>query len=199
MSNKKTFRLFISSTFNDFRREREILQTKVFPHIKDYATKQGYTFQPIDLRWGVSDEAQVDQKTLELCLNEVRACKTTLHPNFLIMIGDRYGWVPLPFSIEISEFKEILSHATDDEKQELQEWYKKDYNQLPASYTLNERTDKYKDFDTWNRVETTLRNILHSAVNKSNLNNEQKIKYFLSATEAEVEEGIIPYILECPL
>lgn len=39
MFNSKTFRLFISSTFSDFKREREILQSNVFPHIKEYAAQ----------------------------------------------------------------------------------------------------------------------------------------------------------------
>lgn len=72
MTNK-TFRLFISSPFSDFNEERRLLQSYVFPKIKKHATSKGYTFQPIDLRWGVSNEAQLDQKTLELCLEEVRA------------------------------------------------------------------------------------------------------------------------------
>ena len=84
-NNSKTFRLFISSTFNDFQVEREVLQTRVFPEIKEYCSSKGYTFQPIDLRWGVSNEAQHYQKTLEVCLEEVRACKHFPYPNFLIM------------------------------------------------------------------------------------------------------------------
>lgn len=110
MKNSNTFRLFISSTFtfNDFREERMVLQTKVFPIIKEYCMEKGYRFQPIDLRWGISNEAQLDQKTIELCLEEVKTCKTYPHPNFLIMLGDRYGWIPLPYIIEQNEFDEIL-------------------------------------------------------------------------------------------
>ena len=192
MQTLKTFRLFISSTFSDFQEERKVLQTKVFPAIKDYASKQGYSFQPIDLRWGVSNEAQLDQKTLELCLSEVRACKTHIHPNFLIMLGDRYGWVPLPYAIEQSEYEELLLHV--ESKEELAKWYSLDTNQLPASYVLKERTGKYEDYDTWTKVEAILRDTLQSAVNDSNLSEEQRRKYFLSATEAEIEEGIVPYI-----
>jgi len=103
---QKTFRLFISSTFSDFQKEREVLQTEVFPKIRNYALERGYSFQPIDLRWGVSDEAQLDQKTLELCLSEVQDCKTHIYPNFLIMIGDRYGWIPCPYAIEKKEFED---------------------------------------------------------------------------------------------
>ena len=56
----KTFRLFISSTFSDFQEERELLHSKVFPEIKKYARDRGFEFQPIDLRWGVAQEAQLD-------------------------------------------------------------------------------------------------------------------------------------------
>jgi len=187
----KTFRLFISSTFSDFQEERKTLQTEVFPFIKTYAAKQGYNFQPIDLRWGVSDEAQLDQKTLELCLNEVRACKTHIHPNFLIMLGDRYGWVPLPYAIEKEEF-ETLYKITED-KQLLDEWYKLDLNQLPPSYILHKREGKYEDYDTWTKIEDRLRKTLQKASQLADISEERKRKYFLSATEAEVEEGIIPY------
>ena len=141
---------------------------------------------------GVSNEAQLDQKTLSLCLSEVQACKEQMHPNFLIMLGDRYGWVSLPYAIEKVEFEEILQHTSNDE--ELKEWYKLDENQLPASYILKERKDAYREYENWVKVENQLRDILQKAVNLSNITDEQKRKYFFSATEAEVEEGIIPYL-----
>ena len=75
MNQGKTFRLFISSTFSDFSVERRLLQEYVFPEIKKYCNESNLNFQPIDLRWGVSNEAQLDQKTLELCLEEVRESK----------------------------------------------------------------------------------------------------------------------------
>ena len=193
----KTFRLFISSTFDDFRHEREVLQTKVFPHIKKYASETGYVFQPIDLRWGVNDEAQLDQKTLELCLSEVRACKTHLDPNFLIMVGNRYGWVPLPYAIKKEEFECLYKKVED--KDLLDEWYTLDENQLPPSFVIKERKSKEgkeakkKEYDEWVKTEKKLRIILQNAVKLTNLSEEQTRKYFLSATEAEVEEGIIPY------
>ena len=196
--NRRTFRLFISSTFSDFRREREILQTKVFPEIKAYCVDKGYKFQPIDLRWGVNQEAQLDQKTLELCLNEARACKAYPHPNFLIMIGDRYGWVPLPYAIETTEFEILLELMGQDERAAVLSWYQEDLNQLPASYILKERNGSYVDHEAWEPVETNLRTILQETVKKaadqSLLSKDAQRKYFISATEAEVEEGIIPYV-----
>jgi len=194
MNSTKKFRLFISSTFSDFKKEREVLQTKVFPYIKNYCSKKGYSFQPIDLRWGVNDEAQLDQKTLELCLNEVRSCKTHLHPNFLIMVGDRYGWIPLPYMIKKDEFETLLSKVEKNDKHKLSYWYQEDSNQLASSYILKERDGEFKDAKMWEDEEKKLSIILQNAVNDANLTIEQKRKYFFSATEAEVEEGIIPYI-----
>src|SRR4026209_143803 len=101
----KAFRLFVSSPFTDFVQEREILQSKVFPALHAYCSTKGYQFHAVDLRWGVNDEAHLDQRTAEICLGEVAAAKGYPPPNFLIMVGDRYGWVPLPFAIAQDEFE----------------------------------------------------------------------------------------------
>jgi hypothetical protein len=61
----KAFRLFVSSTFADFSAERELLQSKVFPALDAYCAAKGHQFYPIDLRWGVNEEAQLDQGTAE--------------------------------------------------------------------------------------------------------------------------------------
>jgi len=171
-----------------------MLQTKVFPHIKQYCKQLGYTFQPIDLRWGVSNEAQIDQKTLELCLSEVRSCKSYSHPNFLLMIGDRYGWVPLPYVIEKNEFESLLTHLNAAQKDILNLWYQQDLNQLPTSYILKERINEFVSAQVWNTVEAELRSIFQQAAKKANLKEAQLKKYFLSATEAEVTEGLFPYL-----
>jgi hypothetical protein len=198
MYSNNTFRLFVSSTFSDFNEERKILQTKVFPEIKRYCSSKKLIFQPIDLRWGINNEAQLDQKTLELCVNEVKFSKLNPHPNFLIMSGDRYGWIPLPYAVEKKEFETILDLIQNDEKEFLENWYILDKNQIPESYILKERKNEYKDNKTWEIIENNLINILQIAVNKSNLTDEKKNKYFQSATEAEVIEGVFKYLGKTP-
>jgi hypothetical protein len=190
----KTFRLFISSTFSDFNEERRLLQTYVFPEIRSYCSNlRGYTFQPIDLRWGVSNEAQLDQKTLELCIDEVHASKLQPYPNFLIMAGDRYGWVPLTYAIERNEFETILGKVYDEDKGVVNQWYKLDENQIPPSYILQERRGKYEQYSNWEKAENQLRNIIQKAVNESDLSDEIKYTYFESATEQETVDGILNY------
>ena len=105
----KTFRLFISSTFSDFNLERNILNGEVSQVINDYCQSYGYNFQLIDLRWGVNSESSLNQNTLAICLDEVKRCRTlSPKPNFLILAGERYGWVPLPSKIGAADFQVFL-------------------------------------------------------------------------------------------
>src|ERR1019366_8368393 len=91
----RTFRVFVSSTFEDLKEERNALQREVFPKLAKLCEEHGARFQAIDLRWGVRDEAGRDQKTMEICLAEIERCKkTNLKPNFIVLLGDRYGWGP---------------------------------------------------------------------------------------------------------
>jgi hypothetical protein len=52
----RTFRVFVSSTFEDLKAERDALQREVFPKLRQLCEENGAGFQAIDLRWGVRDE-----------------------------------------------------------------------------------------------------------------------------------------------
>ena len=56
----RTFRVFVSSTFEDLEAERNALQHTVFPKLRKLCEENGARFQAIDLRWGVRDEAALD-------------------------------------------------------------------------------------------------------------------------------------------
>jgi hypothetical protein len=71
----KTFRIFVSSTFSDLKEERNALQKYVFPLLRELCRQHGCRFQPIDLRWGVSEEAGLDQQTMKICLEEIKRCR----------------------------------------------------------------------------------------------------------------------------
>jgi hypothetical protein len=102
--HSRIFRIFVSSTFSDMRAEREALQRRVFPRLQRFCLDRGARFQAVDLRWGVSDEATLDQRTMPLCLDEIRRCqRTTPKPNFVVLLGQRYGWRPLPWEIPTAE------------------------------------------------------------------------------------------------
>ncbi len=140
--SSRIFRIFVSSTFSDLKIERNALQQYVFPRLRDLAMAHDYRFQAIDLRWGVSEEATLDQQTMKICLNEIKHCqKTSPKLNFIFLLGDRYGWQPLPFEIPADEFEQIRSRVSKEEKVLLDQWYRIDKNavldnNLPGVYCL---------------------------------------------------------------
>ena len=130
----KSFRLFVSSTFLDFSDERRLLQERVFPGLEAYCAKAGFGFRAVDMRWGVNDDAQLNQRTAEICLGEVIEAKGYPVPNLLILIGDRYGWVPLPFAIARDEFEAVrdwlVAHNKGEAAADLARVYSLDENHL---------------------------------------------------------------------
>ena len=151
MLKSKIFRLFISSTFNDFVNEREILHNIVFPEIARYCAEFGFSFQPVDLRWGVTTEAQLDQKTMSLCLEEVRNCKQFLYPNFLIMVGSRYGYVPCPEYISSNEFLKFEKYlGSCDELITL------NYKNTPGTTLVNREITKLALLKQWYNYEANM-------------------------------------------
>ena len=52
-----------------------------------------FTFQVVDMRWGVRDESTDDHSTLELCLKELKACQElSTGPNFMVILLVLYSW-----------------------------------------------------------------------------------------------------------
>jgi hypothetical protein len=86
----RLLRLFISSTFRDMQKERDILARLVFPRQRAALAAQDAALQEVDLRWGVTDVMSRDGGALIVCLREIAQC----HPLFLGMLGRRAGWSP---------------------------------------------------------------------------------------------------------
>lgn len=201
----RTFRIFVSSTFSDLKEERNALQKYVFPRLRDLAMAHGCRFQAIDLRWGVSEEAALDQQTMKICLTEIERCqKVSPRPNFVILLGDRFGWRPLPFVIPAEEFEKIRLHLSEDEKsllcwrndppEGMKGWYRWDDNAVPAEYVLQPRYNgsRYKVYEIWeSEVERPLVAALERAALQAGLEDEALEKYTLSATGQEIMCGAI--------
>jgi hypothetical protein len=189
-----TFRVFISSTFSDLVAERNALQEKVFPGLREFCQKHGARFQAIDLRWGVSEEAALDQQTLNICLEELHRCqRTSPRPNFIILLGQRYGWCPLPPQINAVEFESLLAVLPDPDRQHLKQWYRCDNNAVPAEYYLQPREGSFKEGEAWAKEEWELRTLLIGAINCIGWANTdaRRLKYEASATHQEILHGAL--------
>ncbi|HEX8920701.1 MAG TPA: AAA family ATPase, partial [Pyrinomonadaceae bacterium] len=179
--------------FSDLKEERNALQKYVFPKLRELCLRHGCRFQAIDLRWGVSEEAGLDQQTVKVCLQEIKRCqKLTPRPNFVVLLGDRYGWRPLPAEILASEYEQIEQHIADaDDQGLLKRWYWRDDNAVPAVYCLQPRTGDFRDYARWQAVERRLHSALLQAAGGMTLPPGEQVKYGASATEQEIIRGAL--------
>lgn len=200
-----TFRIFVSSTFSDLREERNALHHTVFPALKRLCEEHDAHFQAIDLRWGVRQEAGLDQQTMRICLDEVKRCRdVTPKPNFLILLGDKYGWRPLPAEIPAGEWDRIAGWLAAQgaegraRLEHLEEWYRHDRNARtsadpPGARLLKPRTEPpFNNQTAWEAmVERPLLEILSRAAASLDFPPEARLKYGASATEQEISRGAL--------
>src|SRR5215831_5282479 len=124
-----TIRFFLSSTFADFQVERDVLQRRVFPQLRQMCAEAGFRLQPIDLRWGVSEAAGTDRQTLRICFDELERCRK-LSPDFflLIQLGERYGSCLLPPQVPEELATRLLVLCTPQERDRFAAAYRRDEN-----------------------------------------------------------------------
>ncbi|MEZ6056864.1 MAG: AAA family ATPase [Planctomycetaceae bacterium] len=214
-------RVFVSSTFSDLKRERDALALHVWPKLEVFCQQEGFQFQAIDLRWGVSSEAGMLHRTMRICFEELRRSQEiSPEPNFLILLGDRYGWRPLPEEISKHEYnqlataaEEVVSTITGQSPQQvLNRWYRLDENYLVPTYVLQPRlkpqpgdadqTD-YTDAEVWKPIEETLWRIINKAFPPEQMRGRfpdlsdpdaplpSIVHFQASATEQEIWEGAL--------
>ncbi len=177
----RTFRVFVSSTFNDLREERDALQAKVFPVLRHLCIHHGYRFQAIDLRWGISEAAGRRNRTMQICLEELKRCQVlSPRPNFLVLLGDRYGWRPLPEHIPANELALLAPHLTPDMAECLYDSYCLDENAVEPVFVLMNRS-----------TEKELIDALSRAAAACDLTADQRIRYGASATHQEIYWGAL--------
>jgi ABC-type oligopeptide transport system ATPase subunit len=197
----KIFRVFVSSTFTDMQKERSILQREAFPRLEKYCEEKGARFQAVDLRWGVNEESQLNQKTLQICFNEIARCqKISPKPNFVILLGEKYGWQPIPEIIPGEEMDEILKVLSEADRKLINQCYWLDENAVPAEYVLQPRSEEHKEYSSWEPIENLVRDVLRKVVDTLSFTSQQKLKYFASATHQEIIRGALntPEGIESP-
>jgi hypothetical protein len=87
--------VFITSTFQDMKAERNWLWDIVAPAIETELRRYRRHLEWIDLRLGADatsteTEAEREALVLKVCLDEVKRSR----PFLVALIGDRYGWIP---------------------------------------------------------------------------------------------------------
>ena len=113
-----------------------------------------------------------------------RCNRESAGPSFLAILGDKYGFRPLPASITEDEYKKILEVA--QEKAFIEDMYALDTNCVPPMYVLKRR--EAEDEGWWERSQKCQEQLKKAA--KDALGEELAEKYFVSITETEIKHGL---------
>lgn len=116
--------VFVSSTFRDMQAERDVIHYDVVPALNAFAREYGESVQLLDLRWGVNtadmDADSGARMVLNVCLDAIDRCQ----PYMIIMLGEKYGWVPPD---------ELMEETVRD----------KDYRMQPGVHSVTELEIEY--------------------------------------------------------
>ena len=96
--------------------ERDWLVKRVFPALRGRLEPYRIQLVDIDLRWGITKEQADNDQVLGLCLQQIDECR----PFFLGLLGERYGWVPAVFPVEVGTRYGWTQHATGKSLTELE-------------------------------------------------------------------------------
>lgn len=165
-------RIFVSSTFTDTHKERNIILDRILPKLKVISAPYEIEIIFVDMRYGVRDENTLDHMTWLACKAELMSCiKSSNGICFLSLQGDKYGYQPIPKFIPQNLFDKVYNARyrgsslsllvpvlKDDDKKLLNEWYRLDANSDPGTYVLKNLTD-LNDPTFWS-IQSKLRQIL---------------------------------------
>ncbi len=88
------YTIFLSSTFNDMQKEREVFHNVIMERLNRIISNYGSSVSLCDLRWGVdvmkTGEKEGTHKLIDVCFDSMRSSADC----FVAVFGDRYGMVP---------------------------------------------------------------------------------------------------------
>ena len=150
-------------------------------------------------------ESVDDHLVVNICMEEIKRCQeTSLGIAFIAILGDKYGWRPLPPSVKADEFESLLQLIDQSGDLELiTTWYLRDDNSVPPCYLLQPISSQFpgiksadkdeisKAWEDWGKIEKSIWNQLRSAAEKAGLEENEKQKYTVSVTQSEVETAVV--------
>lgn len=117
--------IFISSTFRDMQYERDLIQEKVLPELREFMKQFGESIEFVDLRWGIdtSKEDAAMKKVLEVCFDNIQDSK----PYFLSFLGNRYGTIIEEEVLDSEKSKYYLGKSVTEAELEFGPFKDEDY------------------------------------------------------------------------
>lgn len=188
--NKRILKIFLASTFVKVEEELNILYKSVFPKLEEYCREKNFQLKIIDSRLAVDEKHPLNYKILEIFINKLFiAQQLSVKPAVLILMGKEIGWQPLPYRIPFDDIFQFSSKISNEDEIFIHEWYKEITG---GEFFLQPRKNEYMSFNNWHFVEKKLKFLFRNLVIWLTI--KKKRKYFASAIQRIVEEGVFCFL-----
>lgn len=189
-------RIFLSSTFLDFAWEREFLNTTLVPALNEELRSEGREIDLLDLRWGVSRDAGLDNHAVDICMAEIRrSCASGARPYFLYLGSDRPGWIPLPRLLGETDHRAIQTILKAHDKTAaalFDALYRAESNFIAPTYTLRNRDDfEAAQGVEWSQAEERVRNAIDTHLDHLSPELAQRLSTPVTLQELELGLGLV--------
>ena len=96
----QSVKIFVSSTFEDMHAERDLINRRVIPRLREWCAPRRLMPIGVDYRWGITDQdAKENKLVIQKCLDAINDSQI-----FLYLVGQRRGWVPRAAEINNNTF-----------------------------------------------------------------------------------------------
>ncbi|XP_013379764.1 NACHT domain- and WD repeat-containing protein 1-like [Lingula anatina] len=198
----KQIRIYLSSS-PDMWQEREIILKEAVPQLQDYCIQRGFSFHLVDTRWEGPKEIFDDYHAQAMHLSELEKCqKVSVGPNFVILLGDKYGEVPFPHTIPEMDFEALRQAAKENQLPNadlLEKCFIKDINAVPPQYNLKFGFNGHQELDQesclsdedFEELQAFFKDTCRLAVKTEKMTRAREQWYFQSVVEKELVNGIV--------
>ena len=109
--------VFVSSTFDDTQIERNIIQQKIAPYLRNIGDKHAIQVIFMDMRWGIRDESTLEHNTWTDCRRGMDLChEKSSGICFLSLQSHRYGSRFPPKDLPHDEFSRVVNGSDASEE-----------------------------------------------------------------------------------
>lgn len=141
------------------------------------------------MRWGIQASASDAHETSEICMSEISRCqKDSAGINYVLILGNKYGYRPFPAKIPQTEFDTLLTKVEPEEAELAKSWYQLDTNATPATYILKPLSEDTKK-TWWGGDFAKLQSTFRTAA--AALEPERRVLYEQSVTAEEIARGLL--------
>ncbi|XP_058148611.1 NACHT domain- and WD repeat-containing protein 1 [Dasypus novemcinctus] len=178
----------------DMDAEREALESRAYPEVRDFCQKHGLAFEVVDLRWGLRSAEATEHLTADICLEEIDRCqKTSIGPSFVALLGDQYGPCPVPPLIEETEWEALRAQLTARPRdlELVTRHFRKDENAVPPAYVLQGPGPGESPGPEEASLASVLRSGAQEAWRLGLISQEQWNRYHRSVFAWELERGLL--------